>query len=176
MKNLSLVIVLIAIDLIFATISAAIAAETGFIKAGAMSAAYTVDSDEHHEQFELFVAYGLPFAKQWGHWAYFSDIDITGGMISDRDQQAAIGSIGPRIGFKRHPLIFDIGTRLTLVSDSGLGEKVLDGPVHFSSHFRIGLRISDVEFGCRIQHMSNAGFYDSNPGLDLLVIDVGYYF
>jgi len=176
MKNLRLVIVLIAVDLTFTTITSASAGETGFIKAGAMSAAHTVDSNERYEQFELFVTYGLPLAKQWTHWAYFSDIDITGGMISDRDQQAAIGSIGPRIGFKRHPLIFDIGTRLTLVSDSELGEKILDGPVHFSSHFRIGLRMSDVEIGCRIQHMSNAGFYDSNPGLDLLVLDVGYYF
>ena len=176
MRDRHYVILVIAFAWLLTPVAQSRAGDTGFIKFGAMSAAETVDSQERYEQFELFITYGLPLSKEWEHWSFFTDIDTTAGMISDRDQQSAIGSIGPRLGFKRHPLVFDIGTRFTLVSDSELGGKILDGPVHFSSHFRIGLRISDIEIGCRIQHMSNAGFYDNNPGLDLLVVDVGYYF
>ena len=69
----------------------------------------------------------------------------------------------------------DIGTRATIVGDGELSSPDIGGPVHFTSHFRIGLRPwKKLEVGARVQHMSNAGLYDTNPGVDLLVIDVGW--
>lgn len=152
---------------------------SGWLKFGVMVAADTVDQDEDFEQYEVFLTHSLPWRRIGETWSFFTHLDMTAGMIADSEKTTSIGSIGPRFGFHQNdgPMIVDIGSRVTLVGDDKLGVRVLDGPVHFSSHARIGFRLfKKTEIGFRLQHMSNAGLSNRNPGLDLFVIDVGHYF
>jgi hypothetical protein len=178
-KSVSLSLCLVGFALLTPRASVAASEETGWVKVGAMVAAATVDQNEDFEQYEIFLTYALPWHKNGETWSFFSHLDMTGGMIADSEKYTSIGSIGPRVGYRKNDgaVIFDIGSRVTLVGDDKLGERALDGPVHFTSHFRIGFGLFDkAELGFRIQHMSNAGLGDHNPGLDLLVVDLAWYF
>jgi hypothetical protein len=53
----------------------------------------------------------------------------------------------------------------------------LGGPVQFTSHIGVNLNFTrHFTMGYRLQHMSNGVLYDSNPGLNLHMIEVGYRF
>ena len=70
-----------------------------------------------------------------------------------------------------------LGVQSTLFSDYENDSRNLGGPFEFTSH--LGLRwqsTPDWYLGVRVQHTSNAGIYDSNPGIDLLAVDFGSRF
>ncbi len=98
--------------------------------------------------------------------------------VGDGDH-AVVFALGPTI---EYPLPADrwrlsLGIQPTLFSDYESDNRNLGGPFEFTSH--IGLRWHpepDWYLGARIQHTSNAGIYDTNPGVDLLALELGARF
>ncbi|GEM_PF-422174 len=92
------------------------------------------------------------------------------------DDHAVVFMLGPSV---EYPLPADhwrlsFGIQPTLLSDYESDNRSLGGPFEFTSH--IGLRWqpeADWYLGARIQHTSNAGIYDTNPGVDLFAVELG---
>ncbi len=153
--------------------------ESGWLKVGVLASVANVDKDEDFDQVEVFLTHSLPWKKDGEVWNVRTQLDLTAGAIADKEKETHMGSIGPRVIFhdKAGPIIFDFGIRATILGDDKLGQRDVDGPFHFTSHFRIGFYLpGKLELGCRVQHMSNAGLSDRNPGLDLVAVDLARWF
>lgn len=70
-----------------------------------------------------------------------------------------------------------LGVQPTLISSHNGNGKDLGGPFQFTSHFGLAWAPPGaLVVGLRIQHTSNAGIYDNNPGVDIVSAEVGYAF
>lgn len=70
-----------------------------------------------------------------------------------------------------------LGVQPTLISSHNGNGKDLGGPFQFTSHFGVAWAPPGALIvGLRIQHTSNAGLYDNNPGVDIVSAEVGYAF
>jgi len=101
------------------------------------------------------------------------------GALSDDNDTAALISGGFQIGTSTPKGLarLHVGTRPTLLSEYDFDERNLGGEFHFISHAGLSFRLAErLHAGARIQHLSNASFYDRNPGLDTVVLDVGWTF
>lgn len=71
----------------------------------------------------------------------------------------------------------EFGSAAGLLSRSRVGNRDLGGHFQFTTHASLGRRFGDAlswRIGLRFQHTSNAGLEDPNPGLDTLLVEVGY--
>lgn len=70
-----------------------------------------------------------------------------------------------------------LGVQPTLISSHNGNGKDLGGPFQFTSHLGVAWAPPGaLILGLRIQHTSNAGIYDNNPGVDIVSAEVGYAF
>lgn len=74
---------------------------------------------------------------------------------------------------------FEGAVGLHVMSDDKLGDKDFGTKFAFGDHISGGIQFGDQlkhELSLRIQHFSNAGLNDSNPGIDFGVLRYGYNF
>jgi len=72
---------------------------------------------------------------------------------------------------------FSLGVQPTLISSHNGNGKDLGGPFQFTSHAGVAWAPTNaLVVGIRIQHTSNAGLYDHNPGVDIVSAGVGFEF
>ena len=74
---------------------------------------------------------------------------------------------------------FEFGTGVHAHTETGIGDKDIDIPFSFGTHFGIGVRFGETgryELLYRFQHLSNAGLGDENPGLNFHAVQLGYHF
>ncbi len=101
------------------------------------------------------------------------------GHGEDGSDRATVFALGPTLEYALpadHWRV-SLGILPTLLSDYAGDNRNLGGPFEFTSH--IGLRWDPHGawyLGARIQHTSNAGLYDANPGVDLLAVEIGHRF
>lgn len=95
------------------------------------------------------------------------------------NDHAVVFAIGPTV---EYPLPYaqwglTLGIQPTLFSDYESDNRNLGGPFEFTSHVGVRWRPRpDWYLGARVQHTSNAGIYDSNPGVDLFAVELGSRF
>jgi hypothetical protein len=137
-------------------------------------------NEEVFNQYEGFATWNLPWS--WGlssNWSLTTYIEANAGMLTGGGDSAFVGSIGPGLyfsGFKDRISIL-MGINPTVISKHTFGDEDLGGPAQFTSHIGIDINfVRHCAIGYRFQHMSNFVFYDSNPGLDLHMIEIGYHF
>lgn len=106
-------------------------------------------------------------------------MEVTIGPIFSPRGNAAFVSIGPvwRTPLLRNRFFADVGVAPTLFSTSRHGEQDLGGHFHFTSFVSLGLRLGrSSALSLRIQHTSNGGIRDTNPGMDMLGLEFSYNF
>jgi hypothetical protein len=132
------------------------------------------------QETELFSDLTLPW-----RWNVCSDlvlqprVDTTAGWLGGEHNDAFVGSLGPAIGLRkgRCPLWLEGGSSPTFLSQSQFGDKNLGCRFQFTSHIGLIWDITKhVSVGWRFQHMSNAGMGNSNPGLNLQMVEISYRF
>lgn len=100
------------------------------------------------------------------------------GTFYRRDQHRVFLSGGPtwRFGpWSRFHL--DLGIHPTILGGSRFHGADLGGNFHFTSFVSAGLILGKRhELAARVQHTSNAGLNDDNPGADVAGIDYSYHF
>lgn len=70
----------------------------------------------------------------------------------------------------------EFGSALTRVSERQLRDRDLGAHTHFTTHLSFGWRPrrnSDWHLGLRVRHTSNAGRGDPNPGIDIVMFELG---
>lgn len=113
-------------------------------------------------------------------------LDLTVGYINEADE--AEGGIqyihlGPSWDYRPAVLWsgahLDLGTAITRLSGERINQRVLGGRWHFTSHVSLGHDFGDGRrwhTAIRLQHTSNASTRDTNPGLDVPMLELGYHF
>ncbi len=99
------------------------------------------------------------------------------GWIGDNENDTTVGSLGPsfRLNYRTLPISLIGGSSPTLIGRNQIGGRNLGSAFHFTSHIGISLNVGfAAELGYRLQHMSNAGLGNDNPGLNSQVIFVGW--
>ncbi len=137
------------------------------------------EGDEEYSQVEALLNVSTPFA--WGPDDGFqlaTQIQVGGGAVWTDDDTAFVGGAGPRfvLRYGSLPLWLEIGSRAGIITENRWGGDDLGGGFQFTSHAAIGVELSRVRIGLRMQHTSNAGIYDENDGYNILggVIEFGF--
>jgi hypothetical protein len=137
-------------------------------------------NDNNFYQVEAFSIWNMPWSWALGAgWSLTPYLEANAGMIRASDNSAFVGSAGPGIyftGFKETTRIF-MGVNPTVISKHQFGSDDLGGAVQFTSHIGIDFSVTrHIAIGYRLQHMSNAGLYSPNPGVNMHMLEVGYRF
>jgi len=156
------------------------AEETDWIAIGFRAGLSATDGNEDFEQYELFATYGLPWSWELTPgWFLSTRINLSAGALRGGGETGFIGSAGPSITLSMvQGLIFvDGGISAALLSEHKFGQENFGGPIQFVSHVGISFKLgANLGVGYRFQHMSNASIYNQNPGLELHVLELSYFF
>jgi len=170
---------------LFATVlciiaSAAKSADQEWIEAGARVGFSKDVRGENFNQLEMAAAYRMPWNRNLDNgWTLESRINASAGVIHGGGDTAVIVTMGPGLAWLSPGQQFTIeaGISPTLMSRSEFGDADLGGIFQFTSFVGLNSRIGKQTIASlRVQHMSNAGIYDSNPGLDQAMLGINYRF
>ena len=135
---------------------------------------------EDFAQYDLFGVVNLPW--QWefqSGWEIHSRATVSLGALQGGGDTSFITTFGPGLAFRYPPwrFTFDIGAGGALLSDYTFGRQNIGGPFQFIAHGAFLFDLTDNIFGgYRFHHMSDADIYGNNRGVDLHMIELGYYF
>ncbi len=79
-----------------------------------------------------------------------------------------------RSGAERLGPFIDAGLGVHLLSQEDLGNKQLGSQIHFGTHLGGGYQWRNTELTLRVQHISNAGLGSPNPGINFLLVGLGF--
>ena len=137
-------------------------------------------NDEDFRQYEAIAAIDLPWSWEPGtDWSLTAYLEANAGVLTGGGSTAFVGSVGPGFIFSglRDRISIYLGVNPTIISRHRFGGDDLGGPFQFTSHIGMDFNITrHFAVGYRLQHMSNFVFYDSNPGLNLHMLEAAYRF
>ena len=131
-------------------------------------------------QHALFVDFKLPWSWTGGTGMY-AETRLTAefGEFSDGDDNRLFGSLGPAIRLGnddwRVPAYIDAGLSPTIINGSIYGENDLGTSLNFTSYLTLGLRFgrhARNRISMRYQHISNGGINSTNPGVNMIGLDI----
>jgi len=157
-------------------------ADPGRWELGAQAGVSFENGDESFRLYEILARYGLPW-----HWYPWRAVRLTPnlttalGVLEGGGDVGLTGSLGVELVLSpadgRSPLELRLGTALTLLSREVFGEVDFSGPVQFTEHIGLYYRLKDdLRIMVQGQHLSNAGLYDRNPGLNAVMLGIVYRF
>jgi len=145
----------------------------------------TSDGDEFDglTRHALFLDFGLPWT-----WTGKSGLSATslltleaGRMTKDSDYRNFL-SLGPTLRLTndrwRKPIFVDVGFSPTVIDGTTYGDTKLGTSFNFTSHVALGLRFGenkDHVVKLRYEHISNGGYDDLNPGVNMVGIDFVFW-
>lgn len=108
-------------------------------------------------------------------------LELAVGTLSSPSENTAYVSIGPvwRLPIKHQSFFVELGLSPTLLSGSSINGRDLRGNIHFTSSAALGAafgRHDNVSVTLRIQHTSNGGLRNTNPGLDMIGLNFALNF
>jgi len=156
------------------------AEEIEWIAVGFRAGISATDGSEDFTQYEAFGTFRLPWSWRPAEgWFLSTKVDLSAGALRGGGDTGFIGSVGPGIALSMVDglILLDGGISAALLSEHRFGRENFGGPIQFVSHVGLSLKIGDhLGVGYRFQHMSNASIYNRNPGLDLHVLQLSYFF
>jgi hypothetical protein len=136
--------------------------------------------DTSFNLYEAIGSFRLPWAHTWDSgWSFISDIEMTAGILRGAQDNGFLASAGPAIAITipQGWLSFALSVRVVYLDDYQFGGENLGGNWSFVEELGVEFPIySGFTAGYRIRHMSNAGIYDNNPGLDMHIFELRYRF
>ena len=109
------------------------------------------------------------------NWTFYGEAAV-GGWESDTGTLTE-GSLTPtlRYGHERGPYL-DGGIGLHVLSESRISSAVeFSTRFQFGDHLGAGYRVGRYDLSMRIQHLSNAGIRNPNPGINFLYLRFQYW-
>jgi hypothetical protein len=156
------------------------AEETDWTAVGFRAGLSATDGSEDFEQYEMFATHGLPWSWQLAPgWFLSTNINLSAGALRGGGETGFIGSVGPSVTLSmvQDLILLDGGISAALLSEHKFGQENFGGPMQFVSHVGIRFKLGgNLGVGYRFQHMSNASIYNRNPGLELHMLELSYFF
>jgi|HubBroStandDraft_2_1064218.scaffolds.fasta_scaffold371398_1 lipid A 3-O-deacylase len=134
----------------------------------------------YFRQADIFAGGNLPW--QWDSYfglSFKPRVEASAGCLSGGSKDGFVGTLGPVIELREgeFPVTLEGGVSPTLLSRYNFSERNLGGRFEFTDHLGLDWRITKYfTAGWRYQHMSNAGIYKHNPGLNLQMLSASYRF
>ena len=129
---------------------------------------------------EAFATWNLPWQWEWGQtWQLESRLSAAAGWIGGRGEDAFMASVGPNLalGWKGVPFSVEGGISPTVLSRHTFDRLNLGGEFQFTSYAGLNWHITpQVGLGYRFQHLSNAGLWRPNPGLNFHAVSLFWRF
>jgi len=135
--------------------------------------------DENYETAEVYLFKQLPWCTSVGEQVSLtSRFDFGAAYLESGDDEGAILAAGADLvlGLWNGRLEFDVGFRPTWMLNHDYGDDDFGGGMQFTSHAGLAASWHQVVLNYRVQHTSNAGIYEHNPGLNLHMVGLGYRF
>jgi lipid A 3-O-deacylase len=132
------------------------------------------------QQVDVYAGRYLPWL-----WGYTNGLNIkprweaSMGWLHNDGEEGVVGTTGPVIEMrvKKFPVTVEAGVYLSALSRYQFPDRDLGGWFEFTDHVGINWHITkQFTVGWRFQHMSNAGIYAKNPGLNLQMLSATYSF
>lgn len=140
----------------------------------------TYNEDKTFTSLEGIVGWELPWTWQGSSGISLNtDAEASLGLLRGDGSTIGIASIGPRVIINALPgqLGFDVGIRMALMSRTKINGLDFGTALQFISHLGLSWRMGEhFEVGYQYQHMSNGGMNNSNPGLNMHVLRLNYYY
>ena len=138
--------------------------------------------DVTFNQFDVGLIRRLPW--NWRLWEVMevnTGFTATAGALVGGGDIGVLGSSGLEFTLssltRRFPITIRAGSAVTLISEHRYGDEDIGGPVQFTSHISLHYRLVEhLSAVARYQHMSNASLYDDNPGIDMVMLDLVFWF
>jgi hypothetical protein len=134
---------------------------------------------ESFSQYEVYITFSLPWMwESDSKWIIGSFMGINAGTVLGEDS-ALVGSIGPGVYFMTptRRFVFWTGIYPTYISRSKFEKEDFGGLFQFTSAACANINfLENWTAGYCFQHMSNASFYDKNPGLNTHMLGLGVRF
>ena len=131
-------------------------------------------------QQALFIDFRLPW--QWSPWPDVSaspKLVLEAGRFNQGSENRLFASLGPTLRLAsdrwRVPVFVDLGLSPTIIDGSSFGDQDFGTSFNFTSHIALGLRFGRTKnhvVKLRLQHISNSGIDDVNPGVNMIGVDV----
>lgn len=142
---------------------------------------WSYDNDEESfNQAAVIAAYRLPL--QWKRWDVLhvsTRLTAMAGVLDGGGDTGLLGTLGLElvIGLGDSPFDFRTGGGATLMSRYKYGDEDLGGAFQFTSYIGLDYRFLErLSAFARLQHMSNAGIYSENPGINMAMVGLRYAF
>ena len=138
------------------------------------------DDEESFNQTAIIAAYRLPL--RWQRWDVLNvstRLTAMASVLEGGGDTGLLGTLGLElvIGLGESPFDFRAGGGATLMSRYKYGDEDLGGAFQFTSYIGLDYRFLDrLSAFARLQHMSNAGIYSENPGVNMAMIGLRYAF
>ena len=122
----------------------------------------------------------LPWDWDLGkRWRLRSRLDTSAGWLGDPGGNAArvYAGVGLLAGRGGSRFSFEGGIGPTLITETDFQTKDFGIPFQFTSHLGLNWDVSKrVRLSYYFQHMSNAGLGSPNPGINLHLLGISYFF
>ncbi|MEO0952088.1 MAG: acyloxyacyl hydrolase [Pseudomonadota bacterium] len=108
-------------------------------------------------------------------------LELAAGQMVSKTSDRSFVSVGPvwRVPIAGESVFIDFGFSWTFLGGSELNDRDLGGNVHFTSSVAVGMafgRKKSVVVSLRAQHTSNGGLSRTNPGIDMIGINLAFNF
>jgi len=113
---------------------------------------------------------------------FFDRIEFASGELGNGENNSFFVSAGPSWRFNKRiagsGLAFiEFGTSPTWIEDGVFGSESLGGHMFFTSNVQLGAHFGyrrELTLSVRIHHISNGGLASTNPGTDMVGIELSY--
>jgi hypothetical protein len=136
-------------------------------------------NEENHKGAEIYFLKQLPWGSSFGENSTISTRFDMGATYLEADSDSSgMVAIGADLvlGLWDNQMEFEVGFRPTWMFDYEYGGEDFGGGMQFTSHAGLAINWQPMTLSYRFQHISNAGIYNKNPGLNLHMVGLGYRF
>ena len=137
-------------------------------------------SGQSFNQEEVFANWNLPWDWDLGKaWHLQSQLDLSTGWLTDGNDNAFIGTLGPALLLNRarFPVSLTGGISPTVISWHDFESRNFGSFIQFTSYGGLNWDFAaHWRLGYRFQHMSNANLSPHNRGLNMHMFALSYVF
>lgn len=135
--------------------------------------------EENYSSAEVYYLRNLPWQKEIAPGVrVYTRLDVGATFLNGDSQDGGWLAAGGDIVFSLMDGAFELeaGWRPAWMFEHEYGGDNLGGGLQFISHAGASVNMGRAAVNYRFQHISNAGLYDENPGLDMHVFGFGMRF
>ena len=135
--------------------------------------------EENYQATEIYFLKQLPWGTTLGKQTTLtSRFDIGAIYLEGGGDESGLLAVGADLvlGLWDGCIELEIGFRPTWMLDQKYGGDDFGGGLQFTSHVGATIYWQSMALNYRLQHTSNAGIYDHNPGLNMHLFGMGYRF